>query len=69
MEYSLEALGKHLAKVRKEHGFSQEKLALESGIARSYMSDLECGRRNVGLLNIFRLADTMGIKPIVLLDF
>ena len=69
MEYSLEAFGRHLAKVRKEHGFSQEQLALASGIARSYVSDLECGRRNVGLLNVFKLADTMGIKPMVLLDF
>ena len=69
MENSLAVFGKHLAKVRKQHGYSQEQLALVSGIARSYLSDVERGQRNIGLLNIFRLAETLEIKPVVLLDF
>ncbi len=32
--------GKRLASLRKELGWSQEKLAIESGVARSYLSGL-----------------------------
>jgi transcriptional regulator with XRE-family HTH domain len=56
-------------KIRKELGWSQEQLAIASGIGRSYMSGIERGQRNLGLLNIVRLAETMKIKPSVLLDF
>jgi transcriptional regulator with XRE-family HTH domain len=63
------AFGKNLVKIRKELGWSQEQLAIASGIGRSYMSGIERGQRNLGLLNIVRLAETMKIKPSVLLDF
>jgi transcriptional regulator with XRE-family HTH domain len=63
------AFGKNLVKIRKELGWSQEQLAIASGIGRSYMSGIERGQRSLGLLNIVRLAETMKIKPSVLLDF
>jgi len=44
-------------------------LALESGLARSYISDVERGIRNVALVNIFRLADTLGVDVITLMAF
>ena len=69
MENTLELFGKNLVKVRRELGWSQEKLAITSGIGRSYMSGIERGKRNIGLLNIVKLADTMGIKPSMLMDF
>ena len=69
MENTLELFGKNLVKVRRELGWSQEKLAITSGIGRSYMSGIELGKRNIGLLNIVKLADTMGIKPSMLMDF
>ena len=69
MDDSLELFGKRLVVVRKEHGWSQEKLAIESGIARSYLSGVERGKRNIGLLNICRLAETIGVKPSVLMEF
>lgn len=53
----------------KELGWSQEKLAITSGIGRSYMSGIERGKHNIGLLNICKLAETMGIKPSKLMDF
>lgn len=61
--------GKRLAEIRKELGWSQEKLAIESGIARSYLSGIERGQRNVALLNICRLANTLGVAPSVLMNF
>ena len=61
--------GQHLARLRKQLGFSQEGLALESGIARSYLSGVERGRRNISLLNICRLAETLKVSPAALLAF
>ena len=61
--------GKRLAQLRKEKGWSQERLSLESGVARSYLGGVERGQRNIALVNICRLADTLGVKPAVLMDF
>lgn len=61
--------GKNLATVRKDLGWSQEKLALESGVARSYLSGVERGKRNIALLNIVRLAETLGIQAQELMSF
>jgi len=61
--------GKNLANVRNQLHWSQERLALESGLARSYISDVERGIRNVALVNIFRLADTLGVDVITLMAF
>lgn len=55
--------GKRLAMVRKDLGWSQERLAIESGVARSYLSGVERGIRNIALLNICRLAKTLGVAP------
>jgi transcriptional regulator with XRE-family HTH domain len=47
--------------------WSQEKLALESGISRSYIGDVERGMRNIALVNICRIADTLEVKLEVLM--
>ncbi|MDC5413969.1 helix-turn-helix transcriptional regulator [Acinetobacter baumannii] len=59
--YHLQEFGIRLAELRKQKGISQEKLALESGLARSYLSGVERGQRNISLLNIYKIADTLGI--------
>ena len=61
--------GRRLAQVRKLKGWSQEKLALESGIARSYLGGVERGQRNVALLNICKLAQTLEIPVGHLFEF
>ncbi|HVW64722.1 MAG TPA: helix-turn-helix transcriptional regulator [Nitrosospira sp.] len=61
--------GKRLVQLRKERGWSQEQLALESGLARSYLGGIERGQRNIALLNICRLAETLGIPASELMDF
>lgn len=55
--------GRRLASLRKERGWSQERLALESGIARSYLGGVERGKRNVALLNIVKLAEALNVAP------
>lgn len=59
--------GRRLAELRLANGWSQERLAHESGVARSYLSGVERGRRNPTLLNIFKLAHTLGVEPYELL--
>jgi transcriptional regulator with XRE-family HTH domain len=60
--------GKRVAALRKERQWSQEKLALESGLARSYLGGVERGKRNISLINICRLADTLSVHPSALLQ-
>lgn len=55
--------------LRKEKGWSQEQLALQSGLARSYLGGVERGQRNIALENIVKLAKTLGITPSGLMDF
>ena len=65
----LRQFGVRLAKLRKKLKWSQEELALKSGVARSYLSGVERGKRNIALENICRLAETLGVRPYLLLDF
>lgn len=60
--------GLRLAEIRRAKGLSQESLALESGLARSYLGGVERGQRNIALLNIYRLAETLGVTPSSLLE-
>jgi len=61
--------GLRLAQLRRERGWSQETLAFESGVARSYLGGVERGKRNLSLVNICRLAATLELPPAMLLDF
>lgn len=54
--------GKRLAVLRKLKGWSQEQLALESGIARSYLGGVERGQRNIALVNIYKLATALEVE-------
>jgi len=54
--------GKVIKELRINKKISQEKLALESDIDRTYISDIEKGERNVSLLIIDRLAKALQIS-------
>jgi len=54
--------GKVIKDLRIERKISQEKLALDSNIDRTYISDIEKGERNVSLDIICRLANTLQIS-------
>lgn len=54
-----------VARVTK--GWSQEDLALECELDRTYVSDVERARWNVSLSNIERFAHALGLAPWVLL--
>ncbi|MBK8319986.1 MAG: helix-turn-helix transcriptional regulator [Betaproteobacteria bacterium] len=49
--------------LRKARGISQEELALRSQVDRAYMSSIERGTQNPGVMTIFRVANGgMGIS-------
>jgi transcriptional regulator with XRE-family HTH domain len=55
--------GRQVAELRRRAGLSQEALAFESGLARSYLGGVERGQRNISLINICRLAAALQVKP------
>lgn len=57
------AFGKTLKLRRNSVNLSQEELGLESGLSRSYISDLENGKKDPSLFTIFKLADALKVKP------
>ena len=63
-----EQFGAKLKRLRLEKGLSQEKLALKSGIDRTYLPGIEKGERNVSIEVLERLAKALDLKPSQLLE-
>jgi len=57
----LERLGGNIRKLRKRAKLSQERLALEAGLDRTYVGGVERGERNVGVLNLCRIANALRV--------
>ena len=64
----VQLLGANVRYHRKLKGMSQEQLALEAGMERSYVSDLERGTRNPSVRALARLADALDVEPKSLLE-
>jgi transcriptional regulator with XRE-family HTH domain len=60
-------LAKNMRRLRAERGLSQEALAHECGINRTYLSAVERAERNVSIDNIARIANGLGVEPWMLL--
>lgn len=63
----VQLLGVNVRYYRKLKGLTQEQLAAEAGMERSYVSDLERGVRNPTVAAVGRLASALGIEPSCLL--
>ncbi|MDD2669461.1 helix-turn-helix transcriptional regulator [Zoogloea sp.] len=57
----------NIVRLRKERGWSQEDLALESGLHRTFVAHVERQVRNISIDNIERLASALQIDVHVLL--
>lgn len=55
--------GKRLREIRISRGLSQEALAFEAKLDRTYVSSCERGQRNISLDNIHRLARALRVSP------
>ena len=63
----VELLGRNVRAARLARGLSQEQLAFEAEMKRSYLSDLERGTRNPSVRALGRLAQALGVEPADLL--
>ena len=62
------AFGTVLRELRNKVGFSQEQLALDCGLDRTYISLLERGLRQPTLSTLFALAKSLNAKPSKLIN-
>ena len=53
----------NLRRLRHEKGLSQDELAYDAGISRSYLSQLEKGVFFVSIKVIGRLSETLKVEP------
>ena len=58
----LHYFGNTVRRLRTERGFSQESFADACGLHRTYISDIELGKRNVSLENIERVSNALEIS-------
>lgn len=61
-ETILMRFGRAIRKLRRERNISQEKLADLCTLHRTYISDVELGKRNVSLENISRIACALNVS-------
>ena len=57
-----EQFGSRVRDLRQKKGLSQESLAAECGLDRTYISGIERGKRNVSLQNIHILAEALDVS-------
>jgi transcriptional regulator with XRE-family HTH domain len=61
-------VGRNLRTYRQARGLSQEAFADMVGVHRTYMGGLERGERNLTLRSVERIAEQIGVDPLVLMD-
>ena len=64
----LVSLGAAIRDKRKQIGLSQEALAVDAGLDRSYVGGIERGEHNLTVLNVKKIADALGVKASKLLE-
>ena len=62
-----ELLAANVVALRRERGFSQEALAHEAGLHRTFIAHVERQARNIALDNLERIARALSVEPFQLL--
>ena len=62
-------VGKNVRRYRELKGLSQEELAFDADLHRTYVSGVERGIRNPTVLIVAKLANALGVDPAKLLEF
>ena len=55
-------VGERIKKRRAELGWTQDQLAQKAGLSKSFLSDLENGKRSVGAENLLEIARALGVS-------
>ena len=61
-------VGQNIRRLRLAKGLSQEQLAFEVNLHRTYIGDIERGQRNVSVVNLQKIADGLGVTAADLLQ-
>lgn len=69
MATDLKRFGQRVRELRLIAELSQEELAERAGLHRTYIGGIERGERNVGVLNLLRLARALRVRPSELLSW
>jgi DNA-binding XRE family transcriptional regulator len=64
----LERIGNQIRELRIEADLSQEKLAFECELDRTYIGSVERGERNISVINLRKIAKALKTKVPVLLN-
>lgn len=64
----LKIIAGNLRRIRKEKGLSQEELAFECGVHRTYVSGVERGIRNPTVTIVAKIADALNVPASALLE-
>jgi transcriptional regulator with XRE-family HTH domain len=56
-------VGLRIKQLRAERGLTQDELAYSIGLSRSYLAEVETGKRNVSVVNLERLCSGLGVSP------
>ena len=54
-------VGSNIKKYRKKKGWTQEQLALEADLHRAYIGQIERGEKNIGLINLEKIAKALNV--------
>ena len=63
-----QVFARNLRRFRRMREISQEELALQAGMSRSYVSGVEREERNISIDNMGQLADALGVALRDLVD-
>jgi len=55
-------VGQRIKELRKQLGLSQEALAYEADVDRTYMTDVENGRRNISIKNLEKIIKALKVS-------
>ena len=55
------SVGKRVKELRNKLGISQEELAVLAGLDRTYITSVECGKRNISIVNIEKIAVALNV--------
>lgn len=55
-------VGKRVRELRNSIGISQEELADLADLDRTYITSVECGKRNISIVNIEKLANALQVS-------
>ena len=60
---ALKTLGRRIADLRRDKGFTQEALAEAMGVSRNHIADIELGVRNTGVWSLLLICRALEIEP------